>query len=196
MDNVYMTPLKYKNFSGQERSTKLYFHLTPREFTDWMIENRSEARQLKNDFDEMQDQLEHPEETMASEGQILAMLRFVRVVAELSYGKPSDDGEIFDKSGLKDFIYSAAYDAFRMFLFEHMNEMVKFIQTLFNEDVVKEFSAQMARLQAEEPKTESSSPALAAVPDKEISDEELLKMNFKDMTPAQQQRAYALKTKQ
>jgi len=144
MQNVYMTPLKYKNFAGQERTTKLHFHITPREFADWMIDNPDEADSLSNSFSEVQ---QGNTETLtagdATTQQKLAMLRLVRVLAELGYGKPSEDGEIFDKSENKKFKYSAAYDAFRLFLFENPKEFVSFITTLLNEEVINEFSTRM-----------------------------------------------------
>jgi len=163
MQNVYMTPLKYKNFAGQDRTTKLHFHITPREFADWMIDNPDEAESLTNSFAEVQqDNTETLVAADATTQQKLAMLRLVRVLAELGYGKPSEDGEYFDKSDNKKFAYSAAYDAFRLFLFENPKEFVSFITTMLNEQVINEFSTRMqtvAASTAEQQDGEQAQPA-------------------------------------
>jgi len=148
MQNVYMTPLKYKNFAGQDRTTQLHFHITPREFADWMIDNPDEADSLTRSFAEVNDNTESLTAGDATTQQKLAMLRLVRVLAELGYGRPSDDGEFFDKSDTKKFAYSAAYDAFRLFLFENPKEFVSFINTLLNEQVINEFASRMQTVAA------------------------------------------------
>lgn len=165
--NMYMTPLEYENFSGVKRSTKLYFHLTPREFTDWMLENREQADKLMGDFMLVRGDVDDND---ANAGQFTSedvriMLRMVKVLAELSYGIPSDDGEVFDKSGIQRFIHSAAYDAFRMFLFENPNELEHFFSSVLNEEVVKAFGERMAKLEEEALENAENVKAIQAVED-------------------------------
>lgn len=154
MKNVYMTPLKYKNFDGVEKTTKLYFHVTPREFTDWMIDNKDKADELIAAFTDYQEQAEGDLDGEASMEQKLTMLKLVRILAEISYGKPMDDGEVFDKTGIKKFVHSAAYDAFRLFLFENPKELIAFINTLLNEEVISEFSGRVQQINEQQPAVE------------------------------------------
>lgn len=173
--NTYMTPLKYTNFNGVKRTTKLYFHLTPREFVDWMLENREQADKLMNDFMNVRGDMTPEEAKNASfnSEDVRIMLRMVKVLAELSYGVPSDDGEVFDKSGLQRFINSAAYDGFRMLLFENPNELEEFFKNLLNEEVIEAFGKQMASVQAEEnDKQLAAAPGPSANP-REMTREEL-----------------------
>lgn len=144
IQNMYMTPLNYTNFAGAKKSTKLHFHITPVEFADWMMDNKAEADKMLEALSGMEEAMEANPNGEATEAQKLTMLRLIRTLAEISYGKPSDDGEVFDKSETEKFRYSAAYAAFRMFLFENQKEMLAFFQTLLNEDVIKEFSSRIA----------------------------------------------------
>ena len=151
-----MTPRKYKNFNDVEKSSKLYFHVTPREFTDWMIDHKDKADELIAAFSDMNDQMETNPDGEASMEQKLSMLKLVRILAEISYGKPDEDGEHFDKSGLEKFKHSAAYDAFRVFLFENAKEMVAFINTLLNQEVIAEFSKSVQAMNNEQAELEGA----------------------------------------
>lgn len=175
MKNTYMTPLNYVNFNGIKKSTKLHFHVTPREFTDWMIDNPDKAERLNEAFSDFTTQVEENPNGEASTEQKLSMLKLVRVLAEIGYGKPSDDGEFFDKSTTDKFAYSAAYDAFRIFLFENPKELVTFLQTLLNEEVVSEFSGRMQAAEADS--VAGSEPAL-----KGITGGDALEKDPKDMS--------------
>lgn len=189
MQNVYMTPLSYENFAGIKKTTKLYFHITPREFVDWMLEEREKADKLIADFMSVRGDMDD-ENTAFSTEDTRVLLRMVKVLSELSYGVPSDDGEIFDKSGLQRFIHSAAYDAFRMFLFENPNELEQFFKQLLNEDIVKAFGDRMAKLQQEAIENQQDIEAIKQVEagfkdPKDMSREELLAaMQNKMQTPA------------
>lgn len=179
MQNVYMTPLNYTNFSGVKKSAKLHFHVTPREFADWMVDNRRTADQMMEDFNSMQDTMENDPDGEATQDQKMTMLRLVRVLAEISYGKPSDDGEVFDKSELAEFIYSAKYDGFRMFLFENPKEMETFINTLLNSEVIAEFGNRVAAGAA------SAQPDEQQNKGKNLSRQEVLElMRAQGITPA------------
>lgn len=141
MQNMYSTPLRYTNFNGVEKHTTLHFHLTPREFTDWAIDNMEEANRMTEAFADLPEQIEQ-NPGLATTEQKITMLQMIRLLAELSYGKPSEDGEYFDKSDKK-FAHSAAYDAFRLFLFQNGKELTTFIETILNKDVLKAFTEQI-----------------------------------------------------
>jgi len=179
MKNVYETPLRYKNFNGVERTTKVHFHLTPREFTDWMVEKPHAAQDLMNTFSNFEEI-----DGDATTDQKMSMLRLVKILAELSYGVPDEDGEVFDKSGLSKFIYSAAYDSFRMFLFENMNELSTFVSTLLNQEVIAEFSQRMEAINAQNAQNEiAAAPAKPAEPKKDPHN-----MSREELVAAMQQR--------
>jgi len=152
MDHVYMTPLRYKNFAGVEKHTQLHFHITPREFLDWAMDNPDQA----NDLIETLSNLTAGEDANLDEAttdQKYAMLRLVRTLAELGYGKPDADGEYFFHD--EKFKYSAAYDAFRLFLFENPKEFIRFNETLMNEEVIAEFGKRVANFGGEETEKDS-----------------------------------------
>lgn len=151
MQNMYMTPIAYTNFNGAKKQTKLHFHITPREFADWMIDNKQAADRLLADFTEMQSSMEADPDGEATEAQKLSMLRLVKILAELSYGHPSEDGELFTHD--ETFKYSAKYDAFRMFLFTNIKELETFIQTILNEEVIAEWGKQMENVERPEQQT-------------------------------------------
>lgn len=141
MLNTYSTPLRYKNFNGVEKNTTLHFHLTPRELTDWMVENMEKTERIQRIMGDIeQDNVLDPNAEATTE-QKSAMLALVRILAELSNGVPTEDGEYFDKSNLDRFIHSAAYDAFRLFLFQNPKELKHFIETLLPEESVREFAS-------------------------------------------------------
>jgi hypothetical protein len=171
MQNMYMTPLRYKNFAGVEKTTRLHFHITPREFMDWAMDHPTEANDLIETLSAMTTD-ESIEE--ATTDQKYAMLRLVRTLAELGYGKPSDDGEHFFHD--ERFKHSAAYDAFRLFLFENPKEFVAFNETLLNEEVIKEFGERVAAFGGSNDEEKPAQPSLTAVKKdpKDMSREELL----------------------
>ncbi len=176
MDNVYMTPIRYKNFAGKERNTQLHFHITPVEFLDWAMDHPDQA----NDLIETLANLTTGEDANlddATTDQKYAMLRLVRTLAELGYGKPDTDGDVFDKTDTPKFKFSAAYDAFRLFLFENPKEFVRFNETLLNEEVIAEFGKRVANFGANEEPAENGQPAkqkAGAKSYKEMSREELI----------------------
>lgn len=136
MKNVYIKKISYENFLGEPKETTLHFHLTPREFSDWMLNNMNEAIALQVAFEKMAGlgagDAVSPQNMTTIHG-------LVKLLAEMSYGVPSDDGEYFDKSDAKKFTTSAAYDEFRLWLFTNPSEVEKFINTVLNPEVIDEF---------------------------------------------------------
>lgn len=169
MQNMYMTPLSYTNFSGVKKQTTLHFHITPRELTDWMVEHKALADELLEAFSDMQEEMAANPDGEATERQKLSMLRLVKILAEVSYGKPVDGGEVFDKSEAESFKFSAKYDAFRVFLFERPKELETFINTIMNNEVLAEFNARVNGGEAE-------APAQLQPAGKNIPREELLRL--------------------
>ena len=144
MLNMYSTPIRYTNFNGVKKTTTLYFHLTPRELADWMLDNMAHAERLQRTLGGIEEAAAADALGDATTEQKSAMLNLVRVLAELSNGVPTDDGEVFDKSGIRQFVHSAAYDAFRLFLFENPKELAQFVEVLLPEESLKEFASVLA----------------------------------------------------
>lgn len=153
MKNVYVKDVSYENFAGEEKSQKLHFHITPREFADWMIDHPAESDRLQMVFIQLETEMAgKAEKGLISREVMMEMMKLVRLLAELSYGTPSADNEYFSRpsSGYK-FSESAAYDAFRIWLFEHPEEIEQFINTILNPQVVEEFAKKFKK---PEPKIE------------------------------------------
>ena len=137
MKNVFEIQVAYKTLNDQPRTKKLYFHLNPIEFADWMSANPAEAMILERDFKGLEDALQIDGE--ATTEQKYTVLRLVKILSELSHGIPSEDGEYFDKSRNDQFLQSMAYQAFRLSLFSDPQNMDKFFGTILNDEVMKQF---------------------------------------------------------
>ena len=176
MKNVYTHDVTYENFAGEEKTQTLHFHISAREFADWMIDHMDESERLMQTFGEMAE-LE-PEE-QASREVLMEVMKMLRLLSELAFGTPSTDGEYFSRpsAGYK-FSESAAYDAFRMDMFEHPEKMDKFFNTLMSTEVMEEFAKRMP--------TAHSSEGLAL--NEDFSD--LTEEQFANLTPEQMRERY------
>lgn len=157
MTNRYMTPLRYKNGLGQTRHTKLFFELAPVELADWVIDNPFEANELAASLEEMKNIHEEDERDLTTD-EVQVMLGIVRLLAQISAGRPTDDGEYFLKD--PNWISSYAYREFRVFLMTHPNEMNEFLKILLDNEAVDSFNAALNKANAEAvetPKTKSPS---------------------------------------
>lgn len=137
-NNRYMTPLKYKDGNGKERTTKLYFELDPIELMDWTFANPWEANELLGSLSEMA-AAERDESRNLTQDEIRTALGVIRILAILSAGKPSDDGEYFHKD--KHWTDSYAYREFRKFLLTNPKEMIEFQKQLLDNDVMEQFAS-------------------------------------------------------
>lgn len=172
MKNVYTTEVSYENLAGEEKTQTLHFHITPREFADWMIDNMEEATRMEAVF---RDLAKLDESKQATPETLMEIMKVIRLLAELSYGVPSVDGEAFTRPnrGYK-FTESAAYDAFRIRLFESMDELEKFANTIMNPKVIEEFTKKL--------------PKKPSALDQDFSD--MGDDEFKEMTPEQMKAKY------
>lgn len=168
MKNVYTKKISYENFLGEPREMTLHFHLTPREFSDWMLNNMNEAIALQVAFEKMAGL---GEKDAVSPENMTVIHGLVKLLAEMSYGVPSEDGEYFDKTEAKKFTSSAAYDEFRLWLFMNPSEVEKFVNTVLNPEVIDEFVKKTAKQTgvSEEKLQELSSKKLS-----DLSPEELM----------------------
>lgn len=175
---TYVREVKYENYLGEEKTKKLHFHLTPREFADWMSANMAKAFQLRDSFQGLM--AKDDKDTVSPEG-LASMTALIKLLCELSYGIPSEDGEVFDKSGGKQFVQSAAYEAFALTMFLDPEEMTNFVNTVLNPEVVNKFMEGIKKTRGfDEEKLEE----LLAKNPMDLSREELLAlMQKKTQTP-------------
>lgn len=182
--NRYMTPLRYKNGNGVERNTKIYFELSPVELADWTIDNPFLANELAASLSEMREV--HAEESRdLTPDEIQTMLGVIRMLAQISAGKPSEDGEYFIKD--PNWTSSYAYREFRKFLMTHPNETNQFLTTLLDDEAIDEFNKALAKANEENANaapTEQKSPA-------QMTDEEL-RAEFEKRSAANAARQQAL----
>lgn len=153
MTNRYMTPLEYKDGNGNKVRTKLYFELDPIELTDWTFENPFEANELQASMIELKE-IEKEDSRNLTQDEIRTMLGVIKLLASISAGRPTDDGQYFIKDS--NWTSSYAYRGFRTFLLTNPKEVQQFLTTLLNNDVMEEFTKALAeatdKIAAEEAK--------------------------------------------
>lgn len=132
----YMTPLKYKDGNGKERMTKLYFELDPIELADWTYDNPFDANELQAGLAELQ-RVEEEDSRDLTQDEIRTMLSVIRLLARISAGRPTDDGEYFIKD--PNWTSSYAYRGFRTFLMTNPREVQEFLKTLLAGDTMDTF---------------------------------------------------------
>jgi hypothetical protein len=137
MTTRYMTPIKYKDGNGAERRTKLHFELDPVEFMDWTFEHPFEANELQASLIELKD-IESEESRDLSQDEVRTMLSVIKLLCELSAGRPTDDGDYFIKD--PNWTSSYAYRGFRLFLLTNPNEVQQFLEALMDNDVMSNFT--------------------------------------------------------
>lgn len=137
MTNRYMTPLKYKDGNGKERHTKVHFELDPVDLADWTFENPFEANELKASLMELE-KIEQEDSRDLTQEEIRTMLGVIKLLAEISAGRPTDDGEYFLKD--PNWTSSYAYRGFRQFLMMNPKEVQQFLTTLLDNNVMEEFT--------------------------------------------------------
>lgn len=183
--------ISYTDWDDRPQTETLYFNLTKTELADNL--------HLKEDLELLHDRIsgETRELTIREIQQILDM---VKTFMRMSYGVRSEDGKRFIKNVdvWTEFTQTAAYDAFLTSLFDTPDKAVKFLFGVLPADL-------RAQVENEMPKQEEKPVELAVAPpvlenetkeQKEPTDEELLQMKPQDMTHAQLQRAFALKSQQ
>jgi hypothetical protein len=138
-----MTPLKYTDGNQKE--------LDPIELTDWTMENPFEANELRASLIELRE-IEQMESHDMTPDEIRTMLYVIKLLAQLSYGRPTDDGEYFLKD--PNWTSSYKYRGFRMFLMTNPKEVQEFLKQLLDNDVMEKFTGALAeaneKMEAEE----------------------------------------------
>ena len=161
----YKTPLIYKNGDDVKVNKTLHFELDPIEFMDWAINNRFEANELQAGLAEIQAAGLEKKDRDLTQDEVATMLNIIKVLVQLSAGKPSEDGEYFIKD--KNWTSSYAYRGFRTFLLEKPKEMNEFLGQLLNNNIMEEFSKKLAKANEDQPEEPAKSGANT------LSDEEL-----------------------
>lgn len=145
MTNRYMTPLKWTDGNGKVRTGQVYFELDPIEFTDWTFANPFEANELRASLMELKD-AEAEDSRDMSQDEIRTMLYVIKLLAQLSYGRPTDDGEYFIKD--PNWTSSYKYRSFRMLLMTNPKEVQEFLKAILDTDVMDKFTAALAEANA------------------------------------------------
>lgn len=166
--NRYMTPLKYKDGNGKERRTQVHFELDPIELMDWTMENPFEANELLASLSELSDiEQENPRDL--SHDEIRTMLYVIKLLARISAGRPTEDGEYFLKD--PNWTSSYAYRGFREMLLSNPKEVQSFLGALLDNNVMGDFTRTLteanekAELDAEENKTSNQQEDRDSGPD-------------------------------
>lgn len=133
----YQTPLKYTDGNGKARTTKLYFELDPVELTDWVFENPFDANELQASLAELRD-IEAEDSRDLTPDEIRTMLGVIKLLAMISAGRPTDDGEYFLKD--PNWTSSYAYRGFRTFLLTNPKETQQFLKQLLDNDTMEKFT--------------------------------------------------------
>ena len=133
----YNTPLEYVDGNGRKKRTKLSFRLDPIELMDWTFANPFEASLLQASLEELH-QIEKEDSRDLTEKEVRTFLGLVKLLSELSYGRPDQDGEYFVKD--PNWTSSYAYRGFRMFLMTHPKETQQFLNSLLDNDTMEKFS--------------------------------------------------------
>lgn len=158
MVNRYRTPLKYKDGNGKERTGVVYFELDPIELTDWTMENPFEANELRASLMELQ-AIEKEESRDLTQDEIRTMLGVIKLLAQISAGRPTDDGAYFLKD--PNWTSSYMYKGFRLFLMTNPREVDQFLKQLLDNDVMEEFTKAIneanEKLEAEAPERSGDS---------------------------------------
>lgn len=137
MTNRYMTPLKYKDGNGKERRTQVHFELDPIELMDWTMENPFEANELLASLSELSD-IEQENSRDLTQEEIRTMLYVIKLLTQISAGRPTEDGEYFLKD--PNWTSSYAYRGFREMLLSNPKECESFLTALLDNNVMSDFT--------------------------------------------------------
>lgn len=168
----YSTPLIYTNGLGRTVNKTLFFELDPIEFMDWTVNNRFAANELQAGLTEIRDAGLEKESRDLTPDEITTLLNIIKILVQLSAGRPDEDGEYFLKD--PNWTSSYAYRGFRTFLLEKPNEMNEFLTSLLDNDVMEKF-AQAIQSANDDAEAGTAKVAKAAT-DKNISDDELTRL--------------------
>lgn len=185
--------VEYIDFNDNRATETLYFNITKTEL--------SENLYLKDEIERVQQELSGDEREMTP-AEIQRILDLVKTLMKLAYGVRSDDGKRFIKSEevWTEFTQTAVYDAFLFSLFEEPENAVSFMLGIIPADLRSQVMSEttepnlITRVPAQRSVETVELPTEPPVVEANLSDEELLKMDPKDMTQEQLLRAFRLKS--
>jgi hypothetical protein len=156
----YSTPLIYTNGLGKDVNKTLHFELDPLEFLDWTVNNRFEANELQAGLLEIQRAGLEQKDRDLNPDEVTTLLNIIKILVQLSAGRPDDAGEYFLKD--PNWTSSYAYRGFRTFLLEKPKEMNQFLESLLNNDIMEKFAETIAKANDDaEAETPKSAPSTA-----------------------------------
>jgi hypothetical protein len=187
---VIKKTIEYEDYNGNKQVEDFYFNLTKREIVEMEIAFEGGLRAY---IEKLQATSDGPE-----------MYHLFKKIILEAHGVKSPDGKRFWKEDpdtgrlyAKDFIASPAMDELILGFLDGEkggNDAAEFVRGLLPERMVAEAEAEARKDGSTTPELPTAPPVLDEK--KEPSDEELIKMNPKDMTHEQLQRAYVLKNQQ
>lgn len=181
--------ITYRTFDDEVATETLYFNITKSELLDQL--------DLGDKLEDLQKRLGGEERTLTTK-EIQEVLDLVKLFMRLSYGVRSEDGKRFLKNAQvwEEFTQTATYDAFLFSLFEEPEKAITFMVNVLPSDLVEK-AREIAEKNGTAPTEEVDilNAKELPQPERELTDEEILKMDPKDMTHEQLQRAFYLKAK-
>lgn len=169
--------ITYQTYTGRERTEDLWFHATKAELFDHL--------DLTEELEELSANLSGTEKRDLSKAEIMQILKLVKRLVRISYGRRSDDGEKFYKTeeAWQDFAATPAYDALLMGLFENPEEAISFMTGIMPPDLI-EAAKKGGRPETLDhlPKSTAPSPALQVVEEADVEVVEVVEENFSAMS--------------
>ena len=134
--------LKVKDFKGQEREYKLFFHM-------------SEAEIMEYEFGEVKGGIAEFYTRILRAQDAPSLIAAIRKLILKAYGVPSADGELFQKSEeiSRQFTYTPAYSEFIMRLYTNDKYAQKFLRELIPQETIQKI---LDRVEANKAANESN----------------------------------------
>ena len=126
--------ISYTDYNDQPKTVDLYFNLTKIEATDLF--------DLLPKMQHFVDITQGAQRDLTME-ETKGMLEIIKALIQLSYGKRSDDGELFEKTPeiFNNFKSSAAYDEFVFGLFEDVEVLNNFVAGVMPRGLIEKAEA-------------------------------------------------------
>lgn len=180
--------ISYEDFDGNQHTEDFYFHLNEAELTE--LELTGEGNSLSAQLVKI---------AASSDGQ--EIIDTFKKIITMSYGERRDGGFYKeDDAGrplYRKFVALGAYSHLFMELATDADAAAEFVNGIVPSKLAKKMAEDTNELAQTAPAAQNAEAAIIQPEtNKELTDEELLKLDPTKMTPAQLQRAYILKTQQ
>ena len=150
--------------------------MDPIELTDWTFENPFDANELKASLAELSE-IEKEDSRDLTYDEVRTMLGVIKLLAQISAGRPTDDGDYFLKD--PNWTSSYAYRGFREFLMTNPREVQQFLSTLLDNDTMLKFTEALTAANAKVDAEAAEVTHVATSQGSDSKDEILEKMKAK-----------------